>query len=169
MSAAPAGGAGTPEGIAATFANPITQRLLNEQPLIRLAYTGLDGAPRAIPVGYVADGTRLIFWTVPGSRKEAAWRADPRVAGTVDTLGQPPRLLLVRGTVELAVVDGVPQGYLDASHRTLPREAWDGFDAQVRALYQQMLTVTITPTWAKLIDFETNAPSDVERLAAGSS
>ena len=25
---------------------------------------------------------------------------------------------------------------------------------------------TITPTWAKLIDFETNVPSDVERLAA---
>jgi hypothetical protein len=41
----------------------------------------------------------------------------------------------------LTEVDGVPSAYLDASHRTTPREAWDGFDSQVRALYERMVEV----------------------------
>jgi hypothetical protein len=32
----------------------------------------------------------------------------------------------------------------------------------VRELYTQMVAVRITPTWAKLLDFETTAPSAVE-------
>ena len=48
----------------------------------------------------------------------------------------------------------------------MPPEAWDGFDAQVRALYEQMTAITITPEWAKLLDFETTAPSAVENSPA---
>jgi hypothetical protein len=32
-------------------------------------------------------------------------------------------------------------------------------------LYEQMVAITITPEWAKLLDFETTAPSAVEKLA----
>jgi hypothetical protein len=46
----------------------------------------------------------------------------------------------------------------------MPPEAWDGFDAQVRALYERMTVITVTPEWAKLLDFETTAPAAVERL-----
>ena len=73
-------------------------------------------------------------------------------------------VLSARGRAALAVVDGVPAGYLEASHRGLPREQWDGFDAQVRGLYERMVAITVTPEWAKLIDFETTLPSAVERL-----
>jgi hypothetical protein len=58
----------------------------------------------------------------------------------------------------------VPVGYLEASHRGLPREQWDGFDAQVRNLYDRMVAITVTPDWAKLIDFETTVPIALERL-----
>jgi Pyridoxamine 5'-phosphate oxidase len=150
--------------IAEVMAHPITQQLLRSEPILRLAYTGRDGAPRAIPLGYVWDGSRFVFWTIPHSAKVAALAADPRVALTIDVLGPPPRVLLVRGRAELSTVDGVPDGYLDASHRTLPAAAWADFDSQVRALYEQMTVVTITPQWAKLLDFETTAPSAVERL-----
>lgn len=147
------------------LAKPISQQLLRDEPLLRLSYTALDGSPRVIPLAYLWDGTSLRFWTIPISAKVRALRADPRVGVVIDVLGPPPRVLLVRGTAELATVDGVPDGYLDASHRTMPREAWDGFDTQVRALYEQMVAVTITPSWAKLLDFETTAPSAVEQLA----
>ncbi|MCW2542359.1 MAG: pyridoxamine 5-phosphate oxidase-like FMN-binding protein [Frankiales bacterium] len=150
--------------VSAVMTKPITQQLLRDEPLLRMSYTGLDGGPRVIPLGYIWDGNSFQLWTIPISAKVRALRADPRVAITIDILGPPPRALLTRGRAELALVDGVPDGYLDASHRTMPREAWSGFDEQVRGLYEQMIAITITPQWAKLLDFETTAPSAVEQL-----
>jgi Pyridoxamine 5'-phosphate oxidase len=143
---------------------PIARQLLREEPLLRLSYTGRDGAPRVIPIGYIWDGSRFVMWTVPISAKVGALQADGRVAVTIDVLGPPPRVLLARGRAALETVDGVPQGYLDASHRTMPREAWDDFDAQVRGLYKQMTVISVTPEWARLLDFETTLPSAVETL-----
>ena len=143
---------------------PISRQLLRDECVLHLSYTAPDGAPRVIPIGYVWDGAHFLMWTVPHSDKVGALRADERVAITIDVLGPPPRVLLVRGRAALETVDGVPDGYLDASHRTLPREAWDDFDTQVRGLYKQMTVVTVTPDWAKLLDFETTAPSAVEKL-----
>jgi hypothetical protein len=34
----------------------------------------------------------------------------------------------------------------------------------VKGLYDQMVVLTITPTWAKLLDFETTIPKSVEDL-----
>jgi hypothetical protein len=145
---------------------PIAQQLLRDEHVLRLAYTGLDGAPRVVPLGYVWDGTSFRMWTAPISAKVRALQADPRVAITIDIIGPPPRVLLARGRASLSTVDGVPDGFLEASHRAIPRETWDDFDAQVRALYESMVAITITPAWAKLLDFETTAPSAVERLVA---
>ncbi|MGH8860323.1 MAG: pyridoxamine 5'-phosphate oxidase family protein [Jatrophihabitantaceae bacterium] len=150
--------------VGAVMSAPISQQLLRDEPLLRLSYTGLDGGPRVIPIAYLWDGASFRFWTIPISAKVRALQADPRVAIVVDIGGPPPRVLLARGRAELATVDGVPDGYLDASHRTMPREAWDGFDEQVRGLYEQMVAITVRPEWAKLLDFETTAPSAVERL-----
>jgi hypothetical protein len=145
------------------MAMPIAQQLLRDEPILHLSYTARDGGPRVIPIGYIWDGGSFRMWTIPGSAKVGALQADPRVAITIDILGPPPRVLLVRGQATLTSVDGVPDGYLDASHRTLPPEAWDDFDAQVRALYEQMIVITITPEWARLLDFETTLPSAVEK------
>ncbi len=150
--------------VASVMALPIAAQLLRDEPLLRLAYTARDGAPRVIPVGYVWDGTTFRIWTIPQSAKVIALRADPRVAVTIDVLGPPPRVLLARGRAALQTVDGVPDGYLEASHRTLPPEAWDGFDAEVRGLYAAMTVITIAPDWAKLLDFETTVPSAIEDL-----
>ena len=143
---------------------PISRQLLRDECILHLSYTAPDGAPRVIPIGYVWDGARFLMWTVPISAKVGALRADDRVAITIDVLGPPPRVLLARGRAALETVDGVPDGYLDASHRTMPREAWDDFDTQVRGLYKQMTVITVTPDWAKLLDFETTMPSAVEKL-----
>jgi hypothetical protein len=58
----------------------------------------------------------------------------------------------------------VPAGYLEASHRGLPREQWQGSDAQVRSLYDRMVAITVTPEWAKPIDLETTVLIALERL-----
>ena len=143
---------------------PISRQLLRDEPIMHLSYTAPDGAPRVIPIGYVWDGARFLMWTIPGAPKVDALEADGRVAITIDVLGPPPRVLLVRGRATLETVDGVPDGYLEASRRAIPREAWEDFETQVRAMYKQMVAVTITPDWARLLDFETTAPIAVEKL-----
>jgi hypothetical protein len=105
--------------------------------------------------------------TVPKSAKVAALRRDPQVALTVDTQDQwPPRVLLIRGAARLDLVDGVPQAYLDASRKVVPAAEWDGWEQGVRALYREMVLITVQPEWAKLLDFETTAPKAVEDLMA---
>ena len=143
---------------------PIARQLLREEPILRLSYTARDGSPRVIPIGYLWDGARFLIYTIPGSAKVGALRADGRVAITIDVLGPPPRVLLVRGQAGIETVDGVPDGYLEASRRGLPQEAWEGFETQVRGLYKQMVVITVTPEWARLLDFETTAPEAVEKL-----
>jgi hypothetical protein len=38
------------------------------------------------------------------------------------------------------------------------------WEAEVRSLYDGMVRIVITPTWVKLIDFETTLPTAVEEL-----
>jgi hypothetical protein len=79
----------------------------------------------------------------------------------------PPNILLVRGTAEIEIVDGIPDEFLAASHKAVPEQQWGAFEEQVRALYPAMARISITPRWAKVLDFETRVPIAVERLARG--
>jgi hypothetical protein len=53
---------------------------------------------------------------------------------------------------------GALRGQLPA----LLRVEWE---AGIRSLYDGMVRIVVTPTWAKLIDFETTLPSAIEELA----
>ena len=150
--------------LATLLADPVAARLLAAPIPARLAYTGLDGAPRVIPIGSAWDGSHLLMWTAPRSAKVRALRRDPRVAVTLDTTGFPPQVLFIRGTAELTEVDGVPQGYLDAGHKMLADEQYDEWVAGVKALYDSMTEIRVTPTWAAIHDFETRIPRAVEEL-----
>ncbi len=146
------------------FADPVAQKLLHAPTLARFAYTGLDGAPRVIPIGWEWDGSALLMWTVPRSAKVRALQRDPRVAVTIDTNDFPPKVLLVRGTATVEEIEGVPQGYLEAGHKNVGDDQYDEWVAGVRALYDSMVEIRITPTWAKILDFETRIPSAVAEL-----
>jgi hypothetical protein len=158
----------TPDAIADVLAKPISQELLGSDIPARLAYTGLDGARRVIPIAFHFDGRNMIVCTPTNAAKVKALTANPHVALTVDACpanGQwPPRVLLVRGTTDQQVVEGIPDVYIAASHKVTPESEWEAWEAGVRALYKQMVVITITPTWAKLLDFETTLPTAVEEL-----
>jgi hypothetical protein len=150
--------------VATVLAKPIAQELLTGPHLTRFAYTGLDGAPRVVPIGFLWNGTDLDIWTVPGSAKVRALAADPRVALTIGTAGMPPRVLLLRGTAALTTIDGVPDGYVEAAPKTVPADQLEQWEAGVRALYDSMVQIRVTPTWATLHDFETTLPRAVQEL-----
>ncbi|AYF75442.1 pyridoxamine 5-phosphate oxidase [Nocardia yunnanensis] len=142
-----------------------SQELLGRD-LARLGYVATDGTPRVIPIAFVWNGAEIVMCTAKNSAKLAALRANPRVALTIDTEVHPPKILLLRGTAELEVVEGIPEEFLtmNGSYEMTPeqRVAWE---AEVRSLYDGMVRIVVTPTWVKLIDFETTLPSAVEELA----
>ena len=43
-------------------------------------------------------------------------------------------------------------------------DQYDDWVAGVQGLYDSMVEIRITPTWAKIHDFETRIPSAVEKL-----
>ena len=150
--------------IAEILAKPYAQELLNGKIPSRFAYIGLDGDPRVIPIGFLWTGSVLELYTVPTSAKVKALERNPRVALTIDTETFPPHVLLIRGSAALELVDGVPDGYVEAARKVVPDDQMAGWEAGVRQLYRQMVTITVTPDWAKLIDFETTLPRAVEDL-----
>jgi hypothetical protein len=77
----------------------------------------------------------------------------------------PPKILLIRGQAELDVVDDIPDEYLQMNGSyEMTAEQRVEWEAEVRSLYDGMVRIIVTPTWAKLIDFETTLPSAVEEL-----
>jgi hypothetical protein len=144
---------------------PISQELLGSSIPARLAYTGLDGDPRVVPVAFLWTGAQLVICTVPTAAKVPALRRNPRVAITIDTQEQwPPHVLLVRGAASTELVEGVPDEYIEASRKVTPAEVFEEWEAGVRGLYDRMARMTIEPDWAKLLDFETTIPKAVEDL-----
>lgn len=153
-----------PSDIAEVLNRLLSQKLL-ASPLTRLAYVANDGTPRVIPMGFTWNGTEIVMCTAKNAPKLKALRRHPDVALTIDTDAYPPNILLIRGQAELDVVEGIPDEFLATNGVSMmtpdQRAAWE---AEVRSLYDGMVRIVVTPTWAKLIDFETTLPSAVEEL-----
>ena len=154
-----------PNEITEVLNRPISLELLARD-LTRLAYVAKDGTPRNVPIGFTWNGSEIVMCTTKNAPKLPALRENPTVALTIDTEVHPPKVLLIRGRAELDVVDGIPEEYLEASgtYEMTPEQRVD-WEAEVRSLYDGMVRIVVTPTWAKLIDFETTLPSAVEELA----
>ena len=149
--------------------DPVAQELVKAPIPARLAYNARDGSPRAIPIGYLWNGDVFVMCTTVNAPKVKALAANPKVAFTVDTNSFPPHVLLVRGEAAVEVVDGVPDEFVESSRRFVGEEGMPEWEAGVRALYKQMAIIRVTPTWAKIFDFETRLPGPVEELIKGNA
>jgi hypothetical protein len=89
----------------------------------------------------------------------------PAVALTIDTEVHPPKILLLRGEAVLDEVEGIPDEYLqmNGAYGMTPEQRVE-WEAEVRSLYDSMVRIVVTPTWAKLIDFDETLPTPVEEL-----
>jgi hypothetical protein len=154
-----------PNEINEVLNRPLSRELLARD-LARLAYVAKDGTPRAIPIAFSWNGSELVMCSPRNAPKIAALRQNPAVALTMDTEAHPPKILLVRGRAELDFVEGIPDEFLEmnGTYAMTPEQRVE-WEAEVRSLYDGMFRIVVTPTWAKLIDFETTLPSAVEELA----
>ena len=128
------------------------EEILRTATLARLAYDGIDGTPRVIPIGFLWTGRAVVVATHPTAPKFAALRARPRVALTIDT-PSPTRSLLLRGDAEIEVLDGVVPEYLEAAAKSMEGEQLAAFEAGVRDTYDRMARISIVPDWARYFDF----------------
>ncbi|HZE32147.1 MAG TPA: pyridoxamine 5'-phosphate oxidase family protein [Actinoallomurus sp.] len=153
-----------PNEITEILNRPISQELLARD-LTRLAYVAKDGTPRNVPIAFTWNGSEIVMCTTKNAPKLPSLRENPTVALTIDTEVHPPKILLIRGRAELDVVEGIPEEYLqmNGSYEMTPEQRVE-WEAEVRSLYDGMVRIVVTPTWVKLIDFETTLPSAVEEL-----
>ena len=153
-----------PSEVTEILNRPLSRELL-ERDLTRLAYVAPDGTPRAIPIAFTWNGAEIVMCTPKNAPKLPALRVNPMVALTIDTEVHPPTILLIRGRAELDEVEGVPEEFLtmNGSYRMTPEQRVE-WEAEVRSLYDGMVRIVVTPTWAKLIDFEETLPVAVEEL-----
>jgi uncharacterized protein YndB with AHSA1/START domain len=144
---------GTDRAIA-DLGEPGARELLERQPLAQLGYTGPDGFPRVVPVGFLWRDGRIVVCTATIAPKVAALSARPHVALTIDNdNAAASKALSVRGVATIDIVDGVPEEYLAAVAKGIPAEQNGQFEAQVRSVYKQMARISIEPTWARYYDY----------------
>jgi hypothetical protein len=153
-----------PSDVAEILKKPMSQEMLDRD-FARLAYVAKDGTPRVVPIGFTWNGTEVVMCTTPNAPKLASLRRNPAVALTIDTEVHPPKILLLRGEAVLDEVDGIPDEYIqmNGSYEMTPEQRVE-WEAEVRSLYDSMVRIVVTPTWAKLIDFEETLPTAVEEL-----
>ena len=154
-----------PNEITEVLNRPMSRELLARD-VTRLAYVAKDGTPRNVPIAFTWNGREIVMCTTKNAPKLPSLRENPAVALTIDTEVHPPKILLIRGRAELDVVDGIPDEYLQATatYKMTPEQRVE-WEAEIRSLYDGMVRIVVTATWAKLIDFETTLPSSIEELA----
>jgi hypothetical protein len=111
-----------------------------------------------------------VVCTATTAPKAQALAIHPEVALTIDSAGASAaaQSLLVRGTARLQTVDGVADEYLRAAAKTMEGADLAGFEQAVRATYEQMVRISVTPAWARFFDFEAGRlPRYLQELVTG--
>lgn len=132
--------------------------LLNGREPARVAYVAADGTPRIYPTYFVWAAGQLVMGTYAGGLKIAALRARPAVAISIDTLGDPPTILQIRGLAELTDVAGVVPEYIQAQAQFRGTEAARAVLAEIDRPGLRMVRIAVTPAWVGLIDFQERLP-----------
>lgn len=132
--------------------DPLAQELMQSNIPAEWPIPASTGSARVVPLGFHCNGAQFVICTIPDSPKVRALAAHPLVALTIDTDRLAPHVLLVRGTVSLETVEGVPPEYFDASHKQVSERMTPTFEAE-RGTYKQIVRISIEPRWAKLLDF----------------
>jgi len=148
----------TKQGSLKLLDTPEAKELLQSQIYARVAYIGVDGDPRVVPINFHWDGKDVVLGSHPDGPKVAAIRKNPSVALTIDENGFPPKVLTMRGRATITVEADVTKEYAAAMERYMGPEAGKAFVDQLRSQKMPMARIAITPTWVGLLDFQTRLP-----------
>jgi len=139
--------------------HPASKELLESKIPARLAYVWTDGTPRVIPIWFHWNGRELVMATPPKAPKLKALAKNPKVSLTIDDNTFPHKVLLIRGSARLHLVEGIVPEYIAAAEGYFGREQGEAWIGQLRKMIPSMVKITITPEWVGLLDFQTRFPS----------
>jgi PPOX class probable F420-dependent enzyme len=138
--------------------DPVVASLLSEPNLARLAYVGLDGRPRVVPIWFRLQDGGIVMVTGPKAEKAKALAANGAVALTIDS-GQPPyKVLLVQGEASLEEVEGMAAEYPEIVRRYLG-PATEAYLGRLRVKRQVRIRVAVR-SW-RVFDFVRRYPKSL--------
>lgn len=152
----------TKQGSLALLNDPVAQQLLQSNNIAKLAYIWKDGTPRVVPIWFYWNGTELVFGSPPGMPKVKVLN-NAKVAVTIDSTPYPYKVLHVRGTAHVRIVEGVLPEYAAAAERYFGAEGGKAWIDNIRPISPQQARIAVTPEWVAVQDFETRFPNELER------
>jgi hypothetical protein len=155
------------QGDVALLNDPLAQELLQSTIPARLAYVCPDGSPRVVPIWFHWTGEELVFGSPPGAPKLDMLRDNPQVAITIDTVEWPYKVLMIRGSAEIEMVDGVGPEYALSAERYFGEEAGKGWTQQMGGMFSEMGRISVRPEWVGIMDFEQRFPKAIAEAMSG--
>lgn len=152
----------TKQGSVSMLQDPVAQELLVSKIPARLAYVWSDGTPRVVPINFHWDGKEIVLGT-PTDAPKLKVLDNAKVALTIDSDTMPYKVLNIRGTAHVTIVDGIVPEYALHCKRYLGEEGAEAWLKQIGPLSPKMARVAITPEWVGILDFQTRLPSAIEK------
>ena len=84
---------------------------------------------------------------------------NPKVSLTIDENDFPQKVLLIRGTARLELVEGIVPEYEACAARYFDANQSQQWLGQLRTMISSMVRISVTPEWVGLLDFKTRFPS----------
>lgn len=158
---------GTKQGGLELLKDPVAQEMLKSTVPARLAYTWSDGSPRVVPIWFHWNGSEVVLASPADAPKVKVLAKNPKVALTIDDNTWPHKVLLIRGTAQVQIVDGVPEEYAAAARRYFGEEQGNAWVAQAGQLAPKQARIVVKPTWVGILDFQQRFPSALEAAMGG--
>jgi nitroimidazol reductase NimA-like FMN-containing flavoprotein (pyridoxamine 5'-phosphate oxidase superfamily) len=150
------------QGDVALLDNPVAQELLRSNYPANLAYVWRDGTPRVVPIWFHWNGKELVLNSPPGAPKLNVLRDNTKVAISIDSRTWPYKVLSVRGTARVEIVDEpVTPEYAASAERYFGEEGGKQWGEQVKGVSSQMARIKVTPEWVAILDFVSRFPSAI--------
>jgi hypothetical protein len=108
-------------------------------------------------------GEEVVFGSPVTAPKVHVLPDQAQVAITIDTNDFPYKVLLIRGTARVEMVEGVVPEYALAASRYFGEEGGRQWIERIEASPTKMARIAVRPAWVGLLDFETRFPSAIER------
>ena len=140
--------------------DPVVTSLLSGPNLARLAYIGLDGRPRVVPIWFAAIDGDIIMVTGPKAEKAKALAANQAVAVSIDSAQPPYKVLLIDGDAALESVEGMAPEYRPIVERYLGAAA-EAYLGQLLPRVKRQVRIRITPRSHRIFDFVKRYPKSL--------
>ncbi|HVP05368.1 MAG TPA: pyridoxamine 5'-phosphate oxidase family protein [Dehalococcoidia bacterium] len=140
--------------------DPVVQKLLDEPNLARLAYIGLDGRPRVVPIWFAFIGGDIVMVTGPKAEKARALANNSAVALTIDSAKPPYNVLLIDGDATLEPVEGMAPEYRPIVERYLGPAA-EAYLGSLLPRVKRQVRIRVTPRSFRVFDFVKRYPKSL--------